>query len=138
MAAAELFNIFQLLTPKSNTTFLSEKNTIRQAIEVFDVHKFSVLSILNKQGEYVSTISEGDILRYIKNSCNFDISKAESKLISEIEHYRPYTSININATIEEIYDLILSQNYIPVVDDRKKYIGIITRKDVLLLLEKKK
>ncbi len=127
-------NIFELLTLKKATYFLNEKTTIRQALEKFDVHKFSVVPILNDDGAYVTSISEGDILRFIKNDCNFNLEDAENILITDIPHYRPYSAIRIDATFDEIYSLSLSQNFVPVVDDRDKFIGIIKRRDIFVYL----
>ena len=128
-------SIIQLITPKKVTYYILDTSTIRQALEKFDAHKFSVVPLLDKDGRYTGTLSEGDILRYIKNNSNFDISVAENVLVKDIEHYRPYKSLKIDATIEEVYALALDQNFVPLVDDRDFYIGIIKRKDVLIHLE---
>lgn len=129
-------NVFEVLTPKMSTFHLDTKTTIRQALEKFDVHKFSVVPIIDDDGNYVTTISEGDILRYIKNSCDFNLEKAQNTLVMDIERYRTYKALSQTGTKEEMSELILSQNFIPVVDDRNKYIGIIKRKDVLRRLLK--
>lgn len=130
-------NIIHLITPKKATNFLNEDVTIRQALEKFDAHKFSTVPLLDDNGKYKGTLSEGDILRFIKNNCNFDIRIAESTKISEIPHYRPYSSMRVDASFEEIYALALEQNFVPITDDYDTYIGIIKRKDVLLELNKK-
>lgn len=127
----EKFNIFSYLLPKNQTFYLNEKTTIRQAIEKFDYHKFSVVPIINDEGNYVSTISEGDILRYIKNCHNFSLSNAENTYLKDIEHYRSYKSLNINATFDDVVKLALDQNFIPVLDDRNKFIGILKRRSIL-------
>ena len=46
-------------------------------------------------------------------------------------------SLNIDATIDEVYALALDQNFVPLIDDQDHYIGIIKRKDVLIYLGKK-
>ena len=38
---------------------------------------------------------------------------------------------------EELFDKITNQNFVPVVDDNNVFIGIITRKDVILYLANK-
>ena len=73
------------LTPKVQTYFIAAGSTIRQALEVFDYHKFSVVSVVDKKGRFVSTISEGDILRYIKNVANFDMVLAEAITIENVK-----------------------------------------------------
>ena len=124
-------NIFKILTPKSQTEFIEYDSTIRQALETFDFHKFSVVPLIDKEGKYVSTLSEGDILRYIKNEANFDIEIAESVKIDTIEKYRSYEAITIDSTMDEILKLAVNQNFVPIIDDRGMYIGIIKRKDIL-------
>ncbi len=119
------------LTPKVQTYFIAAGSTIRQALEVFDYHKFSVVSVVDKKGRFVSTISEGDILRYIKNVANFDMVLAEAITIENVERYRPYKALGINSSFDEIVKLSLDQNYIPVVDDRNVYIGIIKRSSII-------
>ena len=131
------FNIFDFLTPKGMTQYIDEHFTVRQALEKFDAHKFSVVPVIDKQGNYINTISEGDLLRYIKNECHFDIKVAESKTIDTIERYRTYQALSINCKIEDVTALSLSQNFIPLVDDRNKFIGIVKRSDVISFLLRK-
>ena len=128
------FIIFDFLTPKAMTQFIDERSTVRQALEKFDAHKFSVVPVIDKDGNYKGTISEGDLLRYIKNECNFNIKIAETKTIDTIDRYRPYKSLAIDCQLEEVTALSLQQNFIPLVDDRNKFIGIVKRSDVISYL----
>lgn len=124
-------NILFFLTPKNDTSFLESTCTIRQALEKMDYHKFTVIPLLDEEGKFISTISEGDILRFIKNNCNFNLEQAESVRLCEIERYRPYEALDVNVTIEEVFELSKSQNFIPIVDDRGVYIGIVKRKEII-------
>ncbi len=124
-------NLFSFFTPKSETYCLHEDVTIRQALEKFDYHKFSVVPLIDNEGKYITTVSTGDILRYVKNDANFDIHKAESVLVRDIDKYRPYRAVSWEVPVEEIYQLALEQNFVPLVDDRGIYIGIIKRKSIL-------
>lgn len=133
-------NIFEnnVFTFKSETNYLTDDTTIRQALEKFDYHKFSVVPIIDNTGAYITTVSEGDILRYIKNEAHFDIAKAENTYILEIDKYRPYVACRHDVSEEKIFKLALEQNFVPIVDDRGLFIGIIKRKDILNLFYKEK
>lgn len=124
-------NIFKFLTPKNQTQYLNADSTIRQTLEKFDFHKFSVVPLIDDDGKFVSTVSEGDILRYIKNDCDFNIVEAEHKTIDSIDKYRPYKALKIDTPIETIISLSLDQNFVPIVDDRGVYIGIIKRRVII-------
>ena len=127
-------NIISLLTPKSITFYLNEGSTVRQALEIFDAHKFSIVPIIDSEGKYKGTISQGDILRVIKEQPNFNAKLAENILIENIDHYRPYRAVKIDAMIAEVFALSQEQNFVPVVDDQNTYIGIIKRKDIISYL----
>ena len=127
-------NIITLLTPKDQTFYLDSHATIRQALEKYDYHKFTVVPLIDKEGHYVTTLSEGDILRYIKNNCNFDLEVAESQTVDFIEKYRPYKALDIQSSIKDVIRLLYEQNFIPMIDDRGMYIGIIKRKGIIQFL----
>lgn len=130
-------SIISLLTPKKITFFLLDTSTIRQALEKFDAHKFSIVPLVDNEGHYVGTLSEGDVLRFIKNQSNFNLKIAENVLVKDIDHYRPYQAVTVDALISEVFALSLDQNFIPVVDDKNVYIGIIKRKEVIKYLSDK-
>ena len=130
-------SIISLLTPKKITYYLLDTSTIRQALEKFDAHKFSVVPLIDEDGHYVGTLSEGDILRFIKNQSNFNLKLAENMIVRDIDHYRPYQAVKVDALISEVFALSLEQNFIPVEDDKGVYIGIITRKEVIKYLSEK-
>lgn len=132
------FTVFDLLTPKEATFYLNSRATLKEAVEKFGAHKFSVVPIIDDNGNYITTISEGDILRYIANNKENFVDQTEKVNVLEICKYRPYNSLNVEAVFDEIYGLCLSQNFIPIVDDRDKLIGIIKRKDVFVYLKNNK
>lgn len=129
------FNLFEMLTPKSTTYFVEEEINIRQALEKFAFHKYTVVPILNKDGEYVGSISEGDILRYLAAQNFSNKREMEKTRIADIERYRQYQAVNVDATFDELYAASLSQNFIPVVDDRNIFIGIVKRREIMILLK---
>lgn len=131
------FNLFKILIPKSATDYLEDGITIRQALGKFAFHKFSVVPIINENGEYIGSISEGDILRYLVENDFKSLKDTEKINISEITRYREYFSLPINSTFDELYAASLSQNFIPMVDDRNIFIGIVRRREIMTFLKEK-
>jgi len=124
-------NIFEFLTSKDSTFFIEADCTLRQALEKFCFHKFTVVPILKENGEYVGSVSEGDLLRHIKGVGKFDLDDAQDVDLMQIERYRSYQSINVTSSMEQVASLLLTQNFVPVVDDRGMFIGIIKRRAVM-------
>ncbi|MDF2889568.1 MAG: hypothetical protein K0R23_3953, partial [Lacrimispora sp.] len=42
-----------------------------------------------------------------------------------------------DSTMEDLVDMALNQNFVPVVDDQKNFIGLVTRKDIIRYFYKK-
>ena len=63
-----------------------------------------------------------------------DISTDNFKIINDIKEVnirRRVQCITINSNIEDLLELSLNQNFVPVVDDLNRFIGIITRRDII-------
>lgn len=124
-------NILFFLTPKAVCAHLRSEDTIRQALERMESSGYAALPILAKDGTYCGTLTEGDLLWAIKNLKLTDIREMEKHLIMEIPRRRDNTPVSVDTSIETVLDKSLEQNFIPVVDDRNSFIGIITRKAIM-------
>ncbi len=130
-------NILFYLTPKCDCAFLEEGDTLRQALEKMEARRYSVIPILDRKGHYAGTMTEGDLLWSIKNKNNLDLREAEHIPITEIERKRDYSPISIQANMEDLIELALRQNFVPVCDDNNSFIGIVTRQEILRYFRKK-
>lgn len=119
------------MKPKSEIAFIHKEDTLRQAIEKMEYHKYSSIPMIDKDGKYVGSITEGDLLWGIKNKYNLNLKEAELIPITEIDRRVNYQAVNINANIEDLVEKAMDQNFVPVVDDLENFIGIITRKDII-------
>ena len=124
-------NILFFLKPKVEIAYIYDYHTVRQALEIMEHHKYSAVPIITKQGKYLGTITEGDLLWGIKNKFDLNLRDAERIRITEIPRRLDNRPVSIDADMEDLLDKILNQNFVPVLDDQKNFIGIITRKDVI-------
>ena len=124
-------NILFFLRPKVTISFLEDTDSLRQALEKIKKSGYTNLPVLNSDGEFVYSLSEGDILFKILEDDVFSIHHSECIKINDIKRRRTFKTINVNNNIEDLVQIALDQNYVPVLDDRNKFIGIITRHDII-------
>lgn len=124
-------NILFMLTPKAICAYVRAEDTVRQALERMESTGYAALPILAKDGSYRGTLTEGDLLWAIKNLCRMDPKNMENHGIMEISHRRDNTPVRVDTRVEDILSTALEQNFVPVVDDRNMFIGIITRKAIM-------
>lgn len=97
----------------------------------------AAVPVINKQGKYIGTITEGDMLWGIKNEYNLSLRGAEHMPVTTIPRRSDNRPVSIDATMEDMIDKALNQNFVPVVDDQENFIGIITRRDIIKYCYKK-
>ena len=130
-------NILFYLTPKCDCAYIETSDTLRQAMEKMEYHRYSAIPILDENGSYAGVLTEGDLLWSIKNKYDLDLRKAEDVPITEVDRRRDYTPVSIRSSMEDLINVALGQNFVPVVDDADKFIGIVTRKDIIKYFSEK-
>ena len=124
-------NILFFLRPKATISYLYDTDSLRQALEKIKKSGYTNLPVISKSGEFKYALSEGDILFKILEDDVFSIHHSESIKIEDIKKRRNFKTINIYNNIEDLVKISLEQSYVPVLDDEDKFIGIITRHDII-------
>ena len=130
-------NILFFLLPKAMCAFLYDDYTIRQALEKMETANYAALPILNRRGEYRGTLTEGDILWAMKNMCYMDMRQAEAHRIMEISRRRDNVPVRVTTSMQDLIERASHQNFVPVVDDKDAFIGIVTRRSIIKYCQEK-
>lgn len=124
-------NILFFLTPKAMCAYLYDDYTIRQALEKMESAGYAAIPILNHRGEYRGTLTEGDLLWAMKNMCYMDMRQAEARRVMEIARRKDNVPVRVTTSMHELVERASNQNFVPVVDDKDAFIGLITRKAII-------
>lgn len=127
-------NVLFFLTPKSEVAYIDSNVTLRQALEKLESNGYTALPMIDKCGKYVGTINEGDLLWYIKDHANLTLFDAEDVPLMKVKRRRDNSPVKISSSIESLFDKVMNQNFVPVIDDDRTFIGIVTRKEIVQLL----
>jgi CBS-domain-containing membrane protein len=123
--------ISSFLFPKSEVAFITASASMREALEQLEQHYYTALPIVDSEGKYAGTLSEGDLLWKLKDTPGLDFDTMQHVPVSEIKKHIHNESVSINAHMEDMLALAADQNFVPVVDDECIFIGIIRRKDII-------
>ena len=111
--------------------YLYDDYSLRQAMEKMEYHKYSAVPIINRAGNYVGTLTEGDILWELKDRKLSNLHEAEEIMLRHTNRKRDNEPINVNCNIEDLVMTSMNQNFVPVIDDNGIFIGIVTRKSII-------
>lgn len=124
-------NILFFLTPKNDVAYVYSDFTVRQTLEKMEYHQYAAVPMIDYEGKYVGTITEGDLLWKVKKEYDLDIHSMEDICILDIARRLDYKPVYANSKMEDLVLKSMHQNFVPVIDDNQIFIGIIRRRDIL-------
>jgi CBS domain-containing protein len=124
-------NILQLLKPKVLTAYVVEDMTLRQAIEMLRRYGYTAVPVIDRDGKYVKALAEGDFMWFMLENRITELSGLEKYCVKDLPRRVMCEPVYIDSTIGDLFMLSMNQNFVPVVDDRGVFSGIVTRRDIL-------
>ena len=127
-------NVAYILRPKQDVAYIYDNSSVRQALERLRRNGYTEVPVIHADGRYVGTVSEGDFLWFILDSGLEGDSLSDllkSTKVSELVRQHRNPSARITAPMEELLLQSVNQNFIPILDDRDVFIGIVVRGDII-------
>ena len=88
-------------------------------------HRYAAIPVIDGEGRYVGTLRNDDIFKYFLDGGSFDTRSAEHDSVLEILDPSSSRPLSHSAGMSELFDYAKEHNFVPVVDDRGCFIGII-------------
>ena len=128
-------NIASFLTPKAEVAYLRDDMTLRQGLEKLRRSGFTAIPVIDIEDRYVGVISVGDflwnILAYNQSLEDITLKSLEYMTVRDFIQNGKVRSARIDTAMENLLEQAKNQNFVPVVDDRNVFIGIVTRSDII-------
>lgn len=125
--------VLSLLVPKAQVAFVRKSDTVRQVLEKMSHHRFEQIPVLDDAGHYVDSLALGDLLFYlVSNQLNYNLINHIP--LSDVPRNRNVCPLPVSTPLKSLIPYLVEQNYVPMVDDKGIFIGIITRKAVFTAL----
>lgn len=128
-------NIASFLLPKADVAYLRDDMTIRQGLEKLRRSGFTAIPVIDSEDRYVGVISEGDflwnILAHNQSLDDITLKSLEHLTVRDVLQNGKVRPVCIGTAMETLLEQAKNQNFVPVIDDRNVFIGIITRSDII-------
>ena len=128
-------NLALFITPKTAVAWMPASLTVRDAIDRMQEHGFSAVPVLDDDGVYLGTLTEGDLLRAVMRTGGFSIAAPDGGLdelvVEDVELRHDNRAVLVVADISAVVEVAVDQNFVPVIDSRGVLMGIVTRKAIL-------
>lgn len=124
-------NVAFFLVPKKEVAYIPINCTMRQAMERMEHRGYTAVPVIDENNKYIGTLTEGDLLWMFKNNPDLDLKGAEKILLKDVPRRMDNQPVRIYATVQDLFSLVIDQNFVPVVDDHDIFIGIVRRREIL-------
>ena len=129
-------NVAFFLKPKSEVAYLQDSMPLPLALNELRRSGFTSVPVIDREGKYVGAVSEGDFLLSLAQTDGVhlrlsSIEDIEKKRLRDILRPDRNPSAHIDEPAETLVSRTAGQNYVPIVDDRGVFIGIVTRRNVI-------
>ncbi|WP_138754003.1 CBS domain-containing protein [Paenibacillus sinopodophylli] len=124
-------NIAFFLLPKQEVVCLTQDATLRQTLERMEYHRYTAVPIINDDGGYAGTVTEGDLLWYIKDHADLKLEQTNKVKLADVPLRMNNKTVRIDANMDDLISLAKLQNFVPVVDDMNRFIGIVRRSEII-------
>lgn len=142
--------VAEVMTPSPIT--VKPETPLKEAIALLVEHKISGMPVVSEKGELVGVLSESDLMWqetgvepppyimildsiiYLQNPSRYEkeIHKALGQTVADVMSEKPIT-INSSETVKQAAQLLHQKQIrrLPVVNEEKEVIGIITQGDII-------
>ena len=129
-------NVAFFLKPKSEVFYLKDNMPLPRALNELLRSGYTSVPVIDREGNYVGAVSEGDFLCSLAQTDGerlqlTPIEDAEKKRVRDILRPDRNPSGRIDEPAEALVSRTTGPNFVPIVDDRGIFIGIVTRRNVI-------
>lgn len=110
--------------------YLNDTFTVGEALEKISFCAYTVLPVIDSKGHYIGSISKYDLERYLEEADLFGISEPGKQSVGKVPRHKVNKAVNIEISMEQLAQMAINQDFVPVIDSRGMLVGIVTRKSI--------
>jgi len=123
--------VSSFLTPKSEVVWVSSTGTVEQALERMKPNGFSAVPILDDDGRYVGTLSTSDLMWFLLDAAQPWQEYASAAPLLRVPRRLHGLAVQVDAEVRNLVAHAMNQPFVPVVDDRGRFIGLVRRRPLI-------
>jgi len=123
--------IRSFLLQKDKVAYLTTSASMKEALELLETCRYSAVPVIDEEGKYIGTLSEGDLLWKLKRTPGMNFDNMDEVPVTDVRKRIYNECVAVDAHMEDMLTLAADQNFVPVVDGDRVFLGLIRRKDII-------
>jgi CBS domain-containing protein len=122
--------ITPFIIPKEQVVVVEPDWSLERALLILTRKGTNSVPVINRDGQVEGVISKTDILDFMLKICQgneFDFSLLRQHTVHEAMN-KNHSGILANSIFSFAFEVLVNRSYIPIIDLKGKFVGILTRK----------
>ncbi|WP_430612770.1 cyclic-di-AMP-binding protein CbpB [Enterococcus sp. DIV0876] len=125
-----LENQENFLVPAENVASVFYNHPLSHALLVLSKVGYSKIPVLDSEDHLVGLISLSNIVEKMMDLTGFSMDNIEGLTVADVMEVN-VACIKSDGDLEDMLHLLVDQAFLPIVDEDKVFVGIMTRKEIL-------
>src|SRR5262245_5546353 len=95
-------NVAFFLIPKADVVWAGLADTMRHVLELLEDSGYTAIPLLDAEGCYVGTLTEGDLLRKLMRTPNLSVAGSVLVRLADVPRRTNVRAVGIDAQMEEL------------------------------------
>ncbi len=116
-------NTAMLLKPKSMVAYIYGDLSAKEGLKEFIAHGFTAVPVIDREGMYLGVVSERDFLYRLLDAGSVEAADANGHTVADLVSDTRFEAVTIDADMDILFNRIIEQNFVPVIDSRGMFFG---------------
>lgn len=123
-------NMLDFMIPADNVANVIDQHTLSTGLLILTQSNYTMIPVLSAESKLMGVISMSMIIKAVMTVDAIEMERLDELKVRDVMLSQP-VRVQANCHLADVLNYLIDQNFVCVVDEDNRFLGIITRKNVL-------
>lgn len=123
-------NMLDFMIPADNVANVIDQHTLSTGLLILTQSNYTMIPVLSAESKLMGVISMSMIIKAVMTVDAIEMERLDELKVRDVMLCQP-VRVQANCNLAEVLNYLIDQNFLCVVDGDNRFLGIITRKNVM-------
>ena len=130
IAALVASKMLDFMIPADNVANVIDQHTLSTGLLILTQSNYTMIPVLSAESKLMGVISMSMIIKAVMTVDAIEMERLDELKVRDVMLCQP-VRVHANCNLAEVLNYLIDQNFVCVVDGDNRFLGIITRKNVM-------
>ena len=123
-------NMLDFMIPADNVANVIDQHTLSTGLLILTQSNYTMIPVLSAESKLMGVISMSMIIKAVMTVDAIEMERLDELKVRDVMLCQP-VRVQANCNLAEVLNYLIDQNFVCVVDGDNRFLGLITRKNVM-------